>query len=447
MRPFTRRELVENAARIARGLPSFVARPWLPPAVVERHKLRLLQRLVAHAERAVPLYREKFREAGVRASDLRSLGDLAHFPTTTKDEVIAAFPDGCLEEGLDLRRCLVSKSSGSSGTVLDVVHRADRVAIQGLAMNRLLSLYGPYKPWERFVYVYTSPYPARSLFGAWPMIFVPTLAPVRDIARTLLQLRPALLACYPSHLRAIADELGAARARALGLRAISVSSEASTAAERKSLGELFGCGVFDEYSTEELTRVAAQCAHGTYHLFEDVAHVEILDDDARPTSGLGHVVGTYLHNHAMPFIRYRQGDLARVAPSRCACGRRFRAMDELAGRALASFVLPSGRELTSGWLLDASYSFLFDVGADLAAFTITQEALDRVVIELVPGRAFAPETPAAVRRRFLELVGEPLDVEVRLVQQVTRSAAGKHAPVTSKVPEGVRSAAKARGRA
>lgn len=438
MRPFTRVELLLNAARIARAYPAFTLRPHLSLAATERYRLRMLQRLVRHAERAVPLYREKFRAAGVTARDLRSIGDFAHFPTTTKDEVLAAFPEGCLERELDPQRCLYSKSSGSTGTVLDVVHRADRVAIQGLAMNRLLSLYGPYLPWDRFVYVYTAPYPAASLFGAWPMIFVPTLSSVRELASTLLEVKPALLACYPSHLRALADDLGPARARSLGLRAISVSSEASTARERRSLGNVFGCGVFDEYSTEELTRVAAQCRYGTYHLFEDVTYVEILDEDGKPTTNVGHVVGTYLHNEAMPFIRYRQGDLARVSHRACACGSRFRSLDELAGRALSSFTLPSGRVLTSGYLLDASYSFLFDVGADLAAFTITQETTSSVRIQIVPGKAYADWMHEAVRARFEALVGEPLDVRVEVVPEIPRNAAGKHVPIVSHVRNSAR---------
>ena len=56
---------------------------------------------------------------------------------------------GALARGLDLRRCLLSKSSGSTGQVLTVVHQADRLGIQGLAMNRLLEPYGPYRPWRR----------------------------------------------------------------------------------------------------------------------------------------------------------------------------------------------------------------------------------------------------------------------------------------------------------
>ena len=386
MRAFTRAELATNTVAIARAYPSFRLRPFAPRARIRAYKLARLRALVEHAYREVPLYAARYREAGVRPDDLRTLDDLRHFPTITKDDVLAAGPDA-LTRGLDLRRCLISKSSGSSGQVLEVVHRADRVAIQGLAMNRLLAQYGPYRPWDRFVYVYTSAYPAASLFGTYPMTLIPTLTPTPALVARLRELRPTFLACYPSHLRELAAALGEAGCRDLGLRAVSVSSEPSSQRERDELARRFGCGVYDEYSTEELTRIASQCPRGTYHVFEDVVHLEILapdSDDALPEGERGEVVGTYLHNLAMPFIRYRQGDLARLGASSCECGRRFDELRELSGRRLDSFTLPSGRVLTSGWLLDATYSFLLDVGAEIAAFRLTQHAPDRVEIAISP---------------------------------------------------------------
>jgi phenylacetate-CoA ligase len=135
----------------------------------------------------------------------------------------------------------------------------------------------------------------------------------------------------------------------------------------------------------------------------------------------------------MPFIRYRQGDFATLDESLCACGRTFRTLQDIAGRKLDQFVLPSGRVLTSGWLLDASYSFLLDVGADIAAFTLVQETRQDVVIEILPGDGYTAAMSDAVRAKFLDLVEEPLNVSVQLVPAITRSGSGKHHPIVSHV--------------
>jgi phenylacetate-CoA ligase len=275
----------------------------------------------------------------------------------------------------------------------------------------------------------------------YPMLFVPTLAPIGEIVDSLCRLRPHFLACYPSHLRALANELGPEGCRELRLRAISVSSELSTQEERDELARLFGCGVYDEYSTEELTHVAVQCRDGTYHVFEDLVYLEILSPDSAqpiPAGENGQVVGTYLHNYAMPFIRYQQGDLAVLDESYCSCGQTFRAIRELSGRKLDQFVLPSGRVLTSGWLLDASYSFLLHLGADIAAFTMIQETVNDVRIEIQPGTEYSTSMSEAIRTRFRQLVVEPINVQVELVPQIRRSGGGKHHPIVSHVTQRIR---------
>jgi phenylacetate-CoA ligase len=438
MRSFTTSEMVVNTYDIMREYLAFRMRPYADRETIRSYQLRRLQNLIDFAYHNVALYREKYDQAKVHPRDLRSLDDLQLFPSVSKNDVLDAYPDGALARGYDLRRCLVSKSSGSTGQVLNVVHQANRLGIQGLAMNRLIELYGTYLPWHKLVYIYTSEYPARSLFGMYPMILIPTLTPTHQILTRLRELRPTYLACYPSHLRALAAELGPEGCHQLNLRAVSVSSELSTQQERNDLAALFGCGVYDEYSTEELTHVAAQCRDKTYHIFEDVVYLEILDpesDRSLPAGERGEVIGTYLHNYTMPFIRYRQGDFAEIKEDYCKCGRNFRSIRGLAGRKMDQFILPSGRVLTSGWLLDASYSFLLDVGADIRAYSLVQETPADILIEIVPGAAYTEDMSNSIKSRFLGLAGEPLNVRVELVKEMKRSGGGKYHPIVSHVTQ------------
>lgn len=135
MRAFTRRELINNTQYMARHFLSFQRRPYAPRANIRAYQLDRLQQLIGFAFQNVPLYRETYDRARVHPRDLRTLEDLAHFPTVGKDDMLSAYPDGVLERGLEMRRCLVSKSSSSTGQVLNVVHQADRLGIQGLALH------------------------------------------------------------------------------------------------------------------------------------------------------------------------------------------------------------------------------------------------------------------------------------------------------------------------
>lgn len=436
MRPFRLSETIKNLAYISVNLVSFCRRSYAPSQIIQAYQLRQIQRLVWHAYEVVPLYREKYRRAGIHPKDIRSLEDYQHLPTITKDEIITAYPNGTLARGTILDQCLISKSSGSSGKTINVVHKGDAVGIQGLAMFRMFNMGMRYLPWHKLVYIYTSRFPAGSALGLYPMYFIPTLNNIEDTIRKLEQICPDLIMCYPSHLKEIIHRLPAKANSRIRPKAIWVGSEMSTQDERDYLGDRFGCPVYDEYSMEELTRIAAQCKEKRYHLFEDICYVEILHPESNQIIGpgvQGEVVGTYLHNYTMPFIRYRTGDYAILSSESCPCGRTFRTLNGIIGRKNDNFPLPSGRVLSSGFLLDAAYSLLLGLDADIVDFCLVQEQKDYILLEVVPGERFSKETEKQIEHHLTRLMGEPVTLVVRQVGKLYKTEAGKRNPIISKV--------------
>src|SRR5262249_6144830 len=151
------------------------------------------------------------------------------------------------------------------------------------------------------------------------------------------------------------------------------------------------------YSSEELGRIASQCPLGRYHLHEDIVKVEILDESGRPTDEVGEVVGTELHNRTMPFVRYRQGDLARISDEPCPCGRQTRLLVDLVGRRNDGFVLADGRELAAGFLLDVSYRAILRGRDDVvSAYRFVQHTPSTAEFEVVPGPSWSPGDAEAI---------------------------------------------------
>ena len=93
---------------------------------------------------------------------------------------------------------------------------------------------------------------------------------------------------------------------------------------RKLLRERFQCGVFDGYSQADRVVYSAECDHHRgHHLLEGHGICEIVDGDGNPAepSAPGQLVGTGLHNMAMPLPRHDVGDVvARLTKVRT-CGR------------------------------------------------------------------------------------------------------------------------------
>jgi phenylacetate-CoA ligase len=261
--------------------------------------------------------------------------------------------------------------------------------------------------------------------GLYPLTFIPTAGDPERILRELERVQPHLLHTYPTVLRDLVA-LSPARMRALRLRGVSVGSELSTQDERDAWAEVVGTRVCDEYSSEELGRIASQCPSGRYHLHEDVVKVEILDEEGRPTDGVGEVVGTELHNRTMPFVRYRQGDLARISDERCPCGRRTRLLVDLAGRRNDGFILADGRELPAGFLLDVSYRAILRGRDDaVSAYRFVQRSPTTAEFEVVRGPSWRDGDDAAIAASLAAELPSTLAVRVVEVATIERGSAGK----------------------
>src|SRR5215216_2655192 len=91
--------------------------PFLSKAEVESNQLKRLSRLLAHAEKHVPYYRELFRSLNITSGDIRSLKDLEQLPILTKDIVRERWRD-LVREDVPLEKLSRHHSGGSTGVPL-----------------------------------------------------------------------------------------------------------------------------------------------------------------------------------------------------------------------------------------------------------------------------------------------------------------------------------------
>ncbi|WP_090105458.1 phenylacetate--CoA ligase family protein [Lentzea jiangxiensis] len=397
-----------------------------------------VRRVLHRAYERTEFYRAKCDAAEVHSRDVRTWQDFQSVPVTTKDELIAA-GEAAIVRG-EAAKAHVSRSSGSSGQVLDVYGSDTNWIKDSIIGVEAYRQHIGLRIGDRQLYANTSEYPYRSIGGlGYRVEYFANLRPVGELADRLLRDRPEVLLVYPS----IAAELcEALRTRGLdplpdyGLRAVVTHSEQSSQAFRDELAAFFGCPVYDEYATEELGRLALQCHLGTYHLVEAQSHCEILDQDtgdAVAPGEPGEIVGTNLINITMPMIRYRQNDIAAIGNIACRCGApRGRTLDQLLGRRNSFFTLPSGTRIASGRLLDWTYHLILSERLDITQFQLAQTALDHVVLLVVAGPGYQPERDAGiVRASFQRLLTDRVTIDVEVVPDILKTAAGRHIPIRS----------------
>ncbi len=173
----------------------------------------------------------------------------------------------------------------------------------------------------------------------------------------------------PFYLCAVVSCLDAQGVR-LSFKGISSTYELLTPYVKRYLERIFQCRVFDSYGCSEFGPVAFGCERDGKHIFEGSVFVEIVDKGRYFDSDVGEIVVTSLENPAMPFIRYRTGDLGKLITGPCGCGRTAK-MIEIYGRdsQCISFksVLYSERDIAR--LMDIPGVLLYQLtqsGADLA---------------------------------------------------------------------------------
>jgi len=116
------------------------------------------------------------------------------------------------------------------------------------------------------------------------------------------------------------------------------------------LEETWHCKVFTHYGmTETGFGGGVQCEAGEgYHLRDADLLIEIVDSitGKQLNAGkLGEVVLTTLRNEAMPLIRYRTGDIARILTKPCPCGGILPRLDKVRGRSANIIRLENGKSI------------------------------------------------------------------------------------------------------
>ncbi|MGL4549639.1 MAG: phenylacetate--CoA ligase family protein [Gemmataceae bacterium] len=243
----------------------------------------------------------------------------------------------------------------------------------------------------------------------------------RYLAR-IAALRPGHLRGFPVYLLWLADRL---RDRGLppphGLAAVGPYGGLTSPAMAARIAGGFGCRFVQKYGTSELGVVAASCGRSPgMHVFEDFFHVEVLRRGVPAAAGaVGQLAVTDLINTAMPLLRYQVGDVGRLDPAPCPCGRRTARLEVL-GR--VQEVLP-----TADGVLTASDVADLAFGDPSVGNFRLEEVAPRsfeIAAVAVPGRD-APDVEG-LRERFAAAHGGVQRVKVRLVPFVQPESSGKY---------------------
>ncbi|MDR1326616.1 MAG: phenylacetate--CoA ligase [Treponema sp.] len=311
-----------------------------------RKKLQLarLKNLVETLYEAVPFYRQRIDEKGLKPRDIHSLEDIALLPFTTKDDLRETFPYGLLAcPQAEIEE--IHMSSGTTGVpVVDAYTNKD-LEIWSEAMARTLAGAGGTRNdtvqncygYGLFTGGLGAHYGAKKL-GA---NVIPMSA--GNTERQLMVMRSfgsTILTCTPSYALFMAEE---AEEAGIDLKKLSIKkgcfgAEPWSENMRREIEERYGMNAYDIYGLTEIIGpgVAFECeAKNGLHINEDLFYPEVIDPETGaplPDGEKGELVFTTLTKEGTPLLRYRTRDVTFLRRDHCSCGRTTVRMNRLFGR-------------------------------------------------------------------------------------------------------------------
>lgn len=399
-----------------------------------------LRRLVLHAYESVPFYRRLFDRHRLHPRHIRGVRDLELIPFTDKGAMRRSGQADLLARGHDPAALLTVRTSGSSGQPFTIRRTWLEDKLQYLLRLRTSRAYG-IRHRDRIVAVGIAGRPengdrkvvGRSLraLGLHDRHLIDGLREPARVAVQLREARPDVLVGLPGMLhRLTAPELAGIVAE-VRPRVVVVGGEVATPAMRLRIREAFGAPLYETYGSHECPLIAWECRHsGDLHTCDDGVLVEVLRDGEPVEPGeRGEVVVTNLHAYAMPFIRYRLGDLATRAAT-CGCGLPFASIGEVEGRMIDYFPLPDGRLLHP---YEIVRRLVWGPGEWLQQYQLVQERPDLVVLYAVADRPADPARVEAITGAVRPLLGPAVTFEVRPVERIPFESTGKLRPSRSLV--------------
>jgi phenylacetate-CoA ligase len=397
-----------------------------------------LDRLVARARSHTRAWRDLPPPSDLPDAESAIERTLASIPPLEK-RAYRADPEGFLARDVPPARLRKAKTSGTTGSALPLWYTAEGLAEEYATVWRLrrasgVALGDPHLTFGGQIVVpnrqarppfwRNNAWARQTLFSLYHMTAENLPAYVDAIHAS-----PARYAQgYPSSLhllgRAMLD-LGRPLPKGR-LAAVFTSSESLLAFHRETIERAFGAPVRDRYGTSEFAVSMTACPEGALHVDMEFCIVEVEVEEETDAWVRGPLLVTGLGNDAVPFLRYRIGDVGTRAKRPCPCGRPGDVFLDVDGRIEDYVVTPDGR-----WI--GRLDHIFKDQLDVAEAQILQETRDAITVLVVPHPTFDDASERELRKEIHARLGDRIRVDLRRVAAIAREPNGKFRAVKSAV--------------
>jgi phenylacetate-CoA ligase len=408
----------------------------LDAAQLKNIQERRLKNLLRHGYDNVSYYRRIFDKTGIRPKDIQTIDDLQKIPITSRKTLQALPVKEKVARGVDINQCGNLRTSGSTGRPLDIF-------LGSLDQTRRLFYLRMY--FENGRRIRDKTLTITALHNFLPMQwFHPWLYRLNILREKYISLhretehfineasryKPDIIFTYPSIIKELAQQIKERNIKTIRPRMVFVTGEMLSNKDRIFIQSVFRAEVLDCYACNECGLIAWECKeHLGYHIESDNVIVELIKNGESVSSGEeGEVVITALNQYTMPFIRYKLGDIARLADYKCKCGNNFPLLKFIKGRINDYLILPNGKKVSPYVLMIA-----MDKIREVAHYQIIQEKIGKIEIKVFDNDFLPNIVKDKIREVFKEIIGHNVNIEVKIGKDTQEKGVYKKKVIISKV--------------
>lgn len=388
-----------------------------------------LRKIVRHAYRRSPFYRQRLIEAGVDLEKIRTIEDLRSVGPFEKGDLLNAEAAGIWRTGGSREKLAWTSTSGTSGRRLALAATPSEICTLGGLMWAGFWHLG-IRHHDRILMVGSillrrAPPPFR---GRW---IAPSMPPEERL-RLFQVFRPTAVIGQMEGIAMLARD-AARESRVFRTRLVIPFGQTLDPDRESLLQRGLGGTVRDAYGSVETVWIGLRCPalHG-YHMPSHRLIVEIVDPQTLkpcPRGVPGEIVVTSLNRLTHPILRYRIGDRAAWTDESCPCGSPLPRLLRFEGRSLDLLASTAGEPVPSTWL-GVWKAHGDDVIED---FQITQNSYKEILFQWIPGRAYNEGTMQWIRSLFRKHLGN-IELREERMAAVPLSPSGKRRRVIRTIP-------------
>ncbi|MDK9700958.1 MAG: hypothetical protein OEM52_12490 [bacterium] len=421
-----------------------IEREHWPVDVLRTWQLEQLKKFLVHCYENVPFYSERFEEARFNPHTFEHLSQIEAIPVLTKTDIRGNY-ERMTANGVDLKTLSKGSTGGSTGVPV-VFFKDEYVRSYDAASVWRHMAWAGIEPGDPILRVGGQAYVKsrkKRLFAksqAYTMNFTSrTVASVTDeyldtIVEYMQTKKPVAMWGYASGVYLIARHFLKRGEKPKHLKAVFTTSEVLQDFHRETIREAFGLSPFDGYGGGD-TGVACECReHNGMHTNDSHRYIELVNEEGKAVAHgeYGRVVVTNFLNRSWPYVRYDMGDLALALPYEpCACGMTLPKIGTVQGRTGDFIRTIDGKTATTpNFTLVFRYIF-----KEVKTYQIVQEKLEAVIVRVVPTELYTQETNDHILRSFRKILGDNIDIQLVLVEDVEVTRAGKRRIVISRLAQ------------